>query len=156
MWVCKNFILITSHTSNFIRCCEMLQLLCSGSYWNLKSSKQLGVMWFYLSDLLCSHWTNKVLLNLNVNLIVTFTSSCGNRHFLPPCLLFVFRHLILKWFRSVVHVQLRSKRALALTKFLHAKRLKVETNFTDTLKCFIICSAIWCSNLSLLSGCFIL
>lgn len=70
--------------------------------------------------------------------------------------LFVFRRLILKWSRSVVHVQLRSSRALALAKFLCSKRLKVETNFTDTLKCSVICSAVRCSKFSLLSGCFIL
>lgn len=70
--------------------------------------------------------------------------------------LFVFRRLILKWSRSVVHVQLRTNRALALAKFLRSKRLKVETNFTDTLKCSVICSVVRCSNLSLLSGCFIL
>lgn len=70
--------------------------------------------------------------------------------------LFVFRRLILKWSRSVVHVQLRSNRALALAKFLRSKRLKVETNFRDALKCSVICAAVRRSNLSLLSGCFIL
>lgn len=67
--------------------------------------------------------------------------------------LFVFRRLILKWSRSVVHVQLRSNRALALAKFLRSKRLKVETNFTDALKRSVICAAVRRSNLSLLSGC---
>lgn len=79
--------------------------------------------------------TNKVLLNLN--LIFTFTSSCGNGHFLPPGFLFVFRHLISKWFRSVARVHLQSNRALALAKFSRSKRLKVETNFRDARLSFV-------------------
>lgn len=64
---------------------------------------------------------------------------------LPPGLLFVFRNLILKWFRSVVHVQLQPDGALAAAKLPHAlekreKRVKVVTNLADTLKCFVICS----------------
>lgn len=97
-----------------------------------------------------------VWLMCRVPLIKCFSAWSSPLQAFSATSLFVFRHLILKWSRSVVHVQLRSNRALALTNFLRSKRLKVETNFTDTLKCSVICSAVQCSNLSLLSGCFIL